>query len=88
MGLIKIFIMSLIALGFINSFIRSDFLNIIVPTMILVIFYTSLNRNVVGYLQMFLIAIAATLGYDLIWFLFSSGVKLKILISIYSICAF
>ena len=28
MGLIKIFIMSLIALGFINSFIRSDFLNI------------------------------------------------------------
>lgn len=45
--------------------------------MILVIFYTSLNRNVVGYLQMFLIAIAATLGYDLIWFLFSSGVKLK-----------
>jgi hypothetical protein len=77
MGLIKLFILTLIGLGFINSFIRSDFINIIVPTIILVIFYTSLNRNVVGYLQMFLLAIAATLGYDLLWFLFSSGVKNK-----------
>ena len=74
MGLIKLFIISLIILGFLNTFVRSDFINIIVPTMILVIFYTSLNKNVVGYLHMFIIAIAATLGYDLLWFLFSSSV--------------
>jgi hypothetical protein len=80
MGLIKLFIISLIILGFLNTFVRSDFINIIVPTMILVIFYTSLNKNVVGYLHMFIIAIAATLGYDLLWFLFSSSVQFILLI--------
>jgi hypothetical protein len=75
MGWIKLFIISLILLGFINSFERSDFLNILVPTVILVIFYTTLNNNVSRYLQMFLIAILVTVAYDFLWLIFSSGVR-------------
>jgi hypothetical protein len=75
MGWIKLFIISLILLGFINSFERSDFLNILVPTVILVIFYTTLNNSVSRYLQMFLIAILVTVAYDFLWLIFSSGVR-------------
>ncbi len=74
MGLIKLFIIVLIGLGFMNSFVRSDFINIIIPTIILVVFYTSLNKNVIMSLEMFLYAIFFALGYDLIWFLFSASV--------------
>ncbi len=75
MGLIKIFIISLILFGFVNTFERSDFINIIVPTIILLTYYTTLNRDVMRHLQMFLIAIGATLAYDLLWLFFSSGVS-------------
>ncbi len=75
MGWIKLFIITLIILGFINTFERSDFLNILVPTVILVIFYTTLNNNVSRYLQMFLIAIVVTVAYDFLWIIFSSGVS-------------
>jgi len=81
MGLIKFFIIILVALGFINSFVRSDFINIIVPTLILVIFYTSLNKNVSFYLKTFLYAIIATILYDLIWFLSSGSVNIFLIFS-------
>ena len=79
MGLIKIFIIISIVLAFINTFIRSDFINIIVPTIIVVIFYTSLNSNTVGNLKLFLILIAGALGYDILWFLFSASVSNNII---------
>ena len=78
MGLIKLFILLLILLGFINTFERSDFISIMVPTIILVIFYTTLNNNVAKYLQMFLVAICATIVHDLLWIIFSSGVRILI----------
>jgi hypothetical protein len=74
MFLIKIFIVVLIILAYLNLFERSDFLNIIVPSLILIIFYTSLNRNVVGILNGFLIAVGGVIAYDLLWFVFSASV--------------
>lgn len=73
MWLIKILIFSDVILGYINTFARSDFINIIIPTIILVIFYTTLNRNVVLNLHVFLIAIAGSLVHDLLWLLFCAG---------------
>ena len=74
MWLIKIFIFLNIILGYVNTFARSDFLNIIMPSVILVIFYTSLNKNVIGFLQIFIFAVLGTIVYDTIWFLLSSFV--------------
>jgi hypothetical protein len=79
MGLIKLILIILIALGYLNNLSRSDFVNIIVPTLILVIFYTSLNSNVIKFLNIFLIMILGALGYDLLWFLFSASVRLIII---------
>ena len=80
MWLIKILIFICYSLGLINTFIKSDFINILVPTFILVIFYTTFHKDQLRNLNLFLIFIGVALGYDLLWFCFSASVFLKIML--------
>jgi hypothetical protein len=75
MGLIKFLLLLIVVLSFINLFDRSDFINLMLPIVILIIFYTSLNNNVVGYLNLFIIGIAGSFVYDILWFFLASSVK-------------
>jgi hypothetical protein len=75
MGLIKFLLLLIVMLSFINLFDRSDFVNLMLPIVILIIFYTSLNNNVVGYLNLFIIGIAGSFVYDILWFFLASSVK-------------
>ena len=76
MGLIKFFLIMWVSLAFLNLMDRSDFVNYILPIGILVVFYTSLNNNVERNLNLFILLIAFSLVYDLIWFIFSGSVNI------------
>lgn len=83
MGLIKFLLLIFVVLSFINLLDRSDFINFMLPIMILIIFYTSLNNNVVGYLNLFIVCISGSLIYDVIWFFLAASVN-KNLIKIFN----
>ncbi len=62
-------------IGVFNTTARSDFINIIVPFGILVILQTAFNANRKKYLRNFVIVMAFSILYDILWFLFSETVK-------------
>jgi hypothetical protein len=76
MGVIKLFIFLLIILAYINTLIRSDFINIIVPVYMLIVYSTTLHIDVVSKLNFFLILVGLCLGYDALWFIFCSSVNI------------
>ena len=72
----KLALYTLIALSFLNMFARADFINLMLPLYMLVIFISGMtSNNIKSYLLMFLIANTFTLITDLLWLLFRDAVS-------------
>ena len=65
----QILMMLLIALTFLTLLERSDFLNLFLGIIILVLFLIDKNNNVEKYLQPLILTIGLSLIYDFIWFI-------------------
>jgi len=59
---------------------RSDFIGIIIPLIIYIIYSTTFKKEVLKNINRFLISIGANIIYDLIWLLMNFEVKFVILI--------
>jgi hypothetical protein len=70
----KICILVNFLIGVFNTTARSDFINIIVPFSILVILNTVFHSNRKKHLKNFVIIMAFSIFYDIIWFLFTETV--------------
>ena len=70
MSLILIFSSLSLIISYLNLFLKADFVNVLVPLYILVIYFTSINSNLMQNLKQFLYSLFTTLAYDLIWLIF------------------
>lgn len=71
----KICILVNLLIGVFNTTARSDFINIIVPFGILLVLNTAFNSNRKKHLKNFVIVMAFSILYDILWFLFTETVK-------------
>lgn len=84
MWIIKLCIVILMIIAFINTLIRSDFISILVPSVIWVVFYTSFNQDINGYLFKFLLLVSGSVVYDILWLFFSGIVYMVFNVQTYS----
>lgn len=70
------FIILVLALSLFVSVNRSDFIGIIIPMIIYVIYSTTFKREVLKNINRFIIGISANLAYDLLWLL----INLKVIL--------
>jgi len=67
--------LAVMAMGFLTTFTQANFVDFIVSGYMLLIIYTTINSNLLGYLNQFFGIAVIAFCYDLIWVLFASTVK-------------
>jgi len=75
MNLFSKFIIIVLALSLFVSVNRSDFIGVIIPIIIYVIYSTTFKREVLKNINRFIIGIGANLAYDLLWLLINLKVN-------------
>ena len=72
---IKYLVIVIMVIGYLSTFAQANFIDIIVPGYMLLIIYTTINSNLMGYLNQFFGICFILVSYDLIWLFFASTVS-------------
>lgn len=78
MNLFSKFILIAIFLSLFISVSRSDFIGIIIPMLIYIVFLTTFKNDVLRNLNRFILALGINLAYDLFWILINLKVCIKL----------
>lgn len=75
--IVKILLLSLIVLSFLNMFIKADFINMLIPVYILAMLSQSMSGKMFDNMKSFLIFTTFTLITDLLWLIFRDSTNIS-----------